>query len=158
MDFLRHGLVTLPIPSGWEDVSQIVLRDDSTLYGFRTNLVYSVEPTRLQETAAEFAARQLPVLTSTLKNYELRSEGESTLGPNRGYLREHVFASHREGDAEDPEGVTSVVQIQFYVVKDGRVHTFTVTEEASNEESLRRIAEWLFSRARIDGKAADLQE
>jgi hypothetical protein len=135
---LQHSYLTLPLPDSWEDASQIIAlgADDN---GFRPNLVFSHEPTKPGESAAEFAARQLPQLRAALTNFAVVEEGVARFGPNEGFLRDQTFSMERG----------EIRQLQFYVVMGMRVFTFTFTHLRDRLTSVRPLAESLFAQARI---------
>jgi hypothetical protein len=138
MPELRHNYLNLVIPDGWEDASQVIAlgpEDD----GFRPNLVFSQEPTKPGESAAEFAYRQLPELRKALTNYYLVWEGEATFGSNFGFLREHTF-SMEKGEFG---------QLQFYVVINDRAYNFQFTHLRENMADARVMAESLFTKAEL---------
>jgi hypothetical protein len=135
---IQHLYLTVPIPDGWEDASQVIALGPEK-DGFRCNLVFSQEPTKPGETATEFAARQLPQLRAALDGYILVREGEARFGPNSGFLREHTFSMEK----------ADIAQLQFYVILGGRCYTFTFTDLERNLSSSRSTGERMFSRARL---------
>ena len=136
---LQHNYLTLSLPNGWEDASQVIALgpEDS---GFRPNLVFSQEPTKANETAQQFAARQLPQLKQALTGYALVKEGMQKFGPNSGFLREHTFKMDKG----------EIGQLQFYVVSGGRAYTFTFTHLKGKLAGAKAIAEKLLSEARLN--------
>jgi hypothetical protein len=135
---LHHNFLTLTLPNGWEDASQIIALGQEE-GGFRPNLVFSQEPTKGNETAAEFAKRQLPQLKQALSGYVVVKEGNSKFGANSGFLREHNFKMERG----------EIGQLQFYVVISGRAYTFTFTHLKGKLASARALAEKLFTEAKL---------
>src|SRR5262245_28986959 len=140
MSILQHRYLTLDLPDGWEDASQVIALGPEAS-GFRPNLVFSQEPTRPGETAAEFAHRQLAQLKEVLPDYFLVREGDATFGSKAGFLREHVFFADKRRD---------VFQMQFYCVIEGRAYTFTFTHVRDEMPAARPMAERLFSAARLE--------
>jgi hypothetical protein len=136
---LQHNYLTLNLPAGWEDASQVIALgpEDS---GFRPNLVFSQEPTKPNESAAQFAARQLPQLRQALTGYQLVKEGNAKFGPNAGFLREHAFKMDKG----------EIGQLQFYVVSGGRAYTFTFTHLKGKLAGAKHIAEKLLTEARLN--------
>ena len=135
---LTHNYLTLDLPDDWEDASQVIALGPED-HGFRPNLVFSQEPTELDEDAADFAARQLPSLRDALPNYAVVREQTATFGPNTGFLREHTFAMDKG----------EIGQFQFYLVRDGRAYTFTLTHKKERFERLRALGGELIAGARL---------
>lgn len=139
MSVLQHNYLAIQMPDGWEDASQVIAlapEDD----GFRPNLIFSQEPTRDGEDAAQFAARQLSQLREVLEGYRIVSEGPAKFGSNVGFLREQEFIMDKG----------AIRQIQFYIVLDERNYTFTFTHLAHMLSSVRGVAEQMFASARIN--------
>jgi hypothetical protein len=139
---LQHNYLTLSLPAGWEDASQVIALgpEDS---GFRPNLVFSQEPTKPGESAAQFAARQLPQLKQALTGYVLVKEGMAKFGPNQGFLREHTFKMDKG----------EIGQLQFYVIINNRAYTFTFTHLKGKLAGAKSIAEKLLTEARLNLRA-----
>ena len=137
-NILRHNYLSLELPDDWEDASQVIALGPED-NGFRPNLVFSQEPAELDEDAAAFAARQLPSLHTALNNYSVVREQTATFGPNTGFLREHTFAMDKG----------EIGQFQFYVVRDGRAYTFTLTHKKERFERLRALGGELIAGARL---------
>jgi hypothetical protein len=143
---IRHNYLTILLPDEWEDASQVIgLGPEQD--GFRANVVFSQEKSIPGETAAEFAARQLPELRAALANYRVDREGDARFGPNAGFLREHTFSMDKG----------EIGQIQFYVTKHGYVFTLTVTNLLHRLNSIREISERIFAQARVGSEMGLLE-
>lgn len=142
MASIRHGSLTLPLPTDWVDASQVVAL--GPLEGtFRTSLVVSLEPIQPDETAQQFAARRLPEVRKVAPEFSLVAEKQATFGGKEGWLREQTFLV---------EGVR-IAQLQFHVVKDGTGFTFTYTQRADRLKRSRDVAEAFFASAQLGAKA-----
>ena len=130
MSVIHHNQVTVQLPSGWEDGTQVVALGPVD-GGFRPNLVASQEPTKGSETSEQFAQRQLPALKQVLQGFSMVREGVMTLGPHRGFLREHLF---------NVRG-SKLAQLQFYLVVGRTAYTFTYTHLANKLATTRKTAE-----------------
>jgi hypothetical protein len=137
---LRHGPLTIPIPEGWFDASQVVVMGPEE-EGFRSSLVVSVEPAGPKETAQQFAARMLPGVRKVAPGFTLVEEKAASFGGKDGVLREYTFTV---------EGAR-VAQLQFYVVKNGAGLTFTYTQLADRLPRTRAVAETFFSGTQVGG-------
>lgn len=135
---LVHDYLTLYLPEGWTDASQVIALGRAE-GGFRPNIVFSQEPTKNFETVEEFAARQLLQLKEALARYELLEQGAITFGQLPGYLRQHAFKMDKGW----------IGQLQFYHVRDGRCYTFTLTHLKEHLHTLKPIAEELLSRLQL---------
>lgn len=144
MSSIRHGPLTLPLPTGWFDASQVVAMgpQEGT---FRTSLVVSLEPVTPEETAEQFAARMLPQVRKVAPEFTLVAEKAASFGDKAGFLREHTFAV---------EGVR-IAQLQFYLVRDGAGYTFTYTQRADRLKKTRDVAEQFFASAQVGGAKAE---
>jgi hypothetical protein len=135
---IRHGLLTLPLPEGWLDMSQVMAlgpEDD----GFRSSLVVSMEPVSAHESVWDFAERTLQGLQQISADFEVVTEGQAIFGGKEGVLREHTFSA---------QGV-HVAQLQFYTLKWDLGWTFTYTQRAEQLQETRALAESLFAQARL---------
>jgi hypothetical protein len=137
-DTIRHGDITVPLPEGWADVSQIVAMGPEE-EGFRASLVVSTEPAQGKETAKELAARALPQLQRSAPGFALVSEKPATFGGQQGVSREYTCQA----------GNVKIAQLQFYCVKNGQAYTFTYTQRADRIAYTRALAELFFSSVRI---------
>jgi len=135
---IRHGELTLPLPDGWADASQIVAMGPEE-EGFRASIVISAEPSRGQETAKDLAARALPQLQRSVQGLALVSEKPATYGGQQGLSREYTCQA----------GDVKVAQLQFYCVRNGQSFTFTYTQRADRIAYTRTMAELFFSSVRI---------
>jgi hypothetical protein len=135
---IRHGDITVPLPEGWADVSQIVAMGPDE-EGFRASLVVSAEPAQGKETAKELAARALPQLQRSAPGFALVSEKAATFGGQQGVSREYTCQA----------GNIKVAQLQFYCVKNGQAYTFTYTQRADRIAYTRALAEMFFSSVRL---------
>ena len=116
---IRHGSLTLPLPTGWVDASQVVAL--GPLEGtFRTSLVVSLEPALPEETAQALAERRLPEVRKVAPEFALVAQQQASFGGKEGWLREQTFVV---------EGVR-IAQLQFHVVREGTGFTFTYTQRA----------------------------
>jgi hypothetical protein len=139
MNPLQHNYLSLDLPEGWEDASQVIALGPEE-NGFRPNLVFSQEPLkRIGESAEEFARRQLPQLRQALDEYFLIKEGRARMGSLIGYLRAHSFAMERG----------EVGQFQFYVVSKTHAFTFTFTHLRERFEDSRELAEKVIGGAQL---------
>lgn len=135
---IRHGPLTLPLPDGWFDASQVVAMGPED-GGFRTSMVVSLEPVHPGESAQQFAARMLPQVQKVAPGFSLVAEKDATYGDKEGVLREHTFTV---------EGLR-VAQLQFLTVKNGVGYTFTYTQRADRLARTRAVAEQLFVSAKL---------
>jgi hypothetical protein len=136
MPAIHHNQLTLMLPMGWEDGTQVVALGPVD-GNFRPNLVASQEPVKGAESAEGFAQRQLPALKQALQNYALIKEGAAAFGRLSGFLREHQFTTRG----------TKLGQLQFYVISGRTAFTLTYTHLANRLSTTRRIAEQLFASA-----------
>jgi hypothetical protein len=134
---IQHGHLTLPLPEGWVDVSQIVAMGPEE-DGFRASLVVSTEPARGEETPRDVAARALPQLQRA-PGFALVGEKPASYGGLQGFSREYSCQVD----------TTKVAQLQFYCVKNGQAHTFTYTQRADRIAHTRALAELFFASVRI---------
>jgi len=137
---IRHGPLTIPLPEGWFDASQVVAMGPEE-GGFRSSLVVSVEPVRPEETVEQFATRMLPGVRKVAPGFILLAEQLANFGGKDGVLREHTF---------EVEG-TVVAQLQFYLVKSGVGLTFTYTQLAARLKDTRAVAEKFFTGSQVSG-------
>ncbi|MFN0062872.1 MAG: DcrB-related protein [Myxococcaceae bacterium] len=138
MPNLQHNALSLALPQGWEDGSQVIALGPQD-GGFRPNLVFSQEPVKAGENSAQFAARQLPQLKQALTGYVLVKEGAAKFGNNSGFLREHAFKMEK----------SEIGQLQFYVVNGGTAFTFTFTHLKPKLAAAKPTAEKLFTQAKL---------
>lgn len=137
---IRHGPLTIPLPEGWFDASQVVAMGPEE-GGFRSSLVVSVEPARPEETVQQFAARMLPGVRKVAPGFTLVGEKAANFGGKDGVLREYTF---------QVEGAL-VAQLQFYLVKSGVGLTFTYTQLAARLPATRAVAEKFFTASQVSG-------
>ncbi len=137
---IRHGPLTIPLPEGWFDASQVVAMGPEEA-GFRSSLVVSVEPVRPGETVEQFSARMLPGVRKVAPGFILIAEQLASFGGKDGVLREYTF---------EVEG-TVVAQLQFYLVKSGVGLTFTYTQLAARLKDSRAVAEKFFAGSQVAG-------
>lgn len=135
---IKHGPLTLSLPEGWFDASQVVAMGPEE-GGFRTSMVVSLEPVHSGETVQQFAARMLPQVQKVAPGFSLVAEKAATYGDKEGVLREHTFTV---------EGLR-VAQLQFLLVKNGVGYTFTYTQRADRLARTRAVAEQLFASAKV---------
>lgn len=139
---MQYGNLRMSLPEGWSDATQIVATGPAE-QGFRSSLAVSSEPAKPRETVKEYATRVAGMLSKVVEQFELLSEREATFGNNNGFVREYTHVAR---------GV-KLAQIQFYVLRDGVVHTFTYTQRAEKLAMSRHTAERLFSSVNL-GPAA----
>ncbi|MDY7232163.1 DcrB-related protein [Hyalangium rubrum] len=137
---IRHGPLTIPLPEGWFDASQVVAMGPEEA-GFRSSLVVSVEPALAEETSQQFAARLLPAIRKVAPGFNLVEEKAANFGGKDGVLRECTF---------NVEGAL-VSQLQFYLVRSGVGLTFTYTQLASRLKDTRAVAEKFFTGSQVSG-------
>lgn len=137
---IRHGPLTLPLPEGWFDASQVVAMGPEE-GGFRSSLVVSVEPARPDETVQQFAARMLTGVRKVAPGLTIVSEKAASFGGKDGVLREYTFTV---------EG-RHIAQLQFYLVKGGVGLTFTYTQLVDRLAETRKVAEQFFTGAQVSG-------
>lgn len=135
---IRHGELTVPLPDGWADASQIVAMGPEE-EGFRASVVVSAEPSQGQETAKDFAARALSQLQRSVQGFALVSEKPASFGGQQGVSREYTCQA----------GNVKIAQLQFYCVTNGQSFTFTYTQRADRIAYTRAMAELFFSSVRI---------
>jgi len=137
---IRHGPLTIPLPEGWFDASQVVAMGPEEA-GFRSSLVVSVEPARKAETVEQFSARLLPGVRKVAPGFVLIAEQLANFGGKDGVLREYTY---------EIEG-TVVAQLQFYLVKSEIGLTFTYTQLAARLKDTRAVAEKFFTGTQVTG-------
>ncbi|MCP3163549.1 DcrB-related protein [Myxococcus qinghaiensis] len=135
---IRHGDLTLPLPEGWADASQVVAMGPVE-EGFRASVVVSTEPRQGQETAKDLATRALAQLQRSTQGFALVSEKPAKFGGQQGLTREYTCLA----------GALKVAQLQFYCVKDKQAYTFTYTQRADRIAYTRAVAELFFGSVRI---------
>ena len=138
MPTIRHNELTLQLPEGWEDGTQVTLiapADDN----FRPNLIASRDHVRPGTVLRSFAANQVLILRRALKNYALVEEAPARFGGIEGLLREQTFESNG----------TPVAQVQFCFLAGQVVHTLTYTHLASKLPQARKTAEGLFASVQV---------
>ncbi|MDY7224783.1 DcrB-related protein [Hyalangium rubrum] len=131
---MQYGNLRMTLPEGWSDGTQIVATGPAE-QGFRSSLAVSSEPARPRETVTEYAARVAGMLSKVTEQFELVSERPATYGSVSGFMREYTHVAR---------GV-KLAQIQFYVLREGVVHTFTYTQRAERINVSRHVAERLFA-------------
>jgi hypothetical protein len=131
---MQYGNLRITLPEGWSDGTQILATGPAE-QGFRSTLAVLAEPVKPRETVAEYAARVGQMLSKMTEQYQLVSERPATFGNTSGFVREYTHLAR---------GVR-LAQIQFYVLRDGVVHTFTYTQRADRITLGRTVAERLFS-------------
>jgi hypothetical protein len=139
---MQYGNLQMALPEGWSDATQIVATGPAE-DGFRSSLAYSSEALRPRETPPQYAARMLAVLSRVTEQFQLVAERPATFGTLSGFLREYTHMAR---------GV-KLAQLQFYVLADGRVHTFTFTQRAERMPATRHIAEKLLASATLGGSS-----
>ncbi|MFY2563646.1 DcrB-related protein [Corallococcus terminator] len=135
---IRHGALTLSLPMGWEDRSQVIAVAPE-VDGFRSSLVVSVEPVTSSETAARLAARMLSNTQRVAPGFILVSERDAIFGGNKGFLREYSVLLQGQ----------RVSQLQFYTVKESVGFTFTYTQREDLLVRTRSVAETAFASAQL---------
>jgi len=110
--------VYLPIPSGWEDRSQIIVvqgGDDE----FRRNIVVVQEPLRAR-TVDEFIESHLETLNQTFTGFSLRLREPVAFGHHHGHLLDYGFTASEK----------AYRQRQFIVPHGDAIYTFTYSDLA----------------------------
>jgi len=136
---LRHNELTIALPAGWREQSEVVavVGLDRPEHDFQATMVVSRDLAAEGEHAEAFAARQLPLLRGALAGYSLLSEGPLRLAGHDGFAREHAFMT----------GGGNVQQLQWYVVHNGTAYTFTFTDLPADFADSRAVAIKLLERA-----------
>lgn len=130
----NHGDLSLPLPSGWFDASQLLLAGPEE-NGFRPNLTITFQPVAEGITAEDYAKGFRVTLAQELTDYQVVKEGPARFGGLSGFLREQTFELEK----------VKVAQLQFCVVQQGLARTFTFTHRAARLESYRTFAESMLS-------------
>ncbi|MBJ6765980.1 DcrB-related protein [Myxococcaceae bacterium JPH2] len=141
---IRHGALTVSVPMGWDDRSQVIAVAPE-VDGFRSSLVVSVEPVTSSETAAQLAARMLPNTQRVAPGFTLVNERDALFGGNKGVLREYTVLMQGQ----------RVAQLQFYTVRDSVGFTFTYTQRADLLARTRSVAETAFASAQVGMPATE---
>jgi hypothetical protein len=128
MALIRHNEISLPLPPGWEDHSQ-VLAVGPREGNFRPNIVITFEFPDGNESVEHFARRQLPSLQKSLDRLEVIAEGPVIFGGLSGYLREYRFVINN----------ITAKQLQFHVLAGPKIYTFTYTDLPDRPVLDRRI-------------------
>jgi hypothetical protein len=131
---MQYGNLRMTLPEGWSDGTQILATGPAE-QGFRSSLAVLAEPARPRETVADYAARVGGMLSKVTEQFELVSERAATFGSTSGFVREYTHLAR---------GV-KLTQIQFYVLREGVVHTFTYTQRTERINVNRHVAEKLFA-------------
>jgi hypothetical protein len=131
---MQYGNLRMTLPEGWSDGTQILATGPAE-QGFRSSLAVLAEPARPRETVADYAARVGGMLSKVTEQFELVSERPATFGSVSGFVREYTHMAR---------GV-KLTQIQFYVLREGVVHTFTYTQRTERINVSRHVAEKLFA-------------
>jgi hypothetical protein len=136
-----HNNISLPMPMGWEDGTQVVIVAPEAEGGFRPNVVMSRDPPEPpDETPQAFSARHQRALRSALERYELLDEHDHRrVGPYDGFLREHAFLANAQ----------RLQQFQYYFRYEGWVYTLTFTHLASHFPEWRARALEIFAKLRF---------
>ena len=145
MALLRHNELTIAIPAGWSEQSDVVavVALERPEHDFQATMVVSRDRATEGELAKAFAARQLPLLRSALAGYSLLSEGPLRVGGHEGFAREHAFMT----GAGDPRlGGGKVQQLQWYVVHGETAYTFTFSDLPADFAGSRPVAIGLLER------------
>jgi hypothetical protein len=142
---LRHNELTMALPPGWKDETEVVaiVALERPEHRFRATVVVSCDRAAEGETADAFAARQLPLLRGAFLEYTVIAEGPLRIGAQDGFVREHSFAS-RAGNV--PATVETVQQLQWYVIHDGTAYTFRFSDLPADFADSRPTAITLFER------------
>jgi hypothetical protein len=138
MASIQHNALHIPLPSGWDDGSQVVALGPVD-GGFRPNFVASREPAKPGESPDKYAARVLPALKGSLQGYAVVKEGAATFGKNAGFQREHTFTANGQ----------KIGQVQLYLVVGAQAHTLTFTHLAPKLAGARKLAEQLFAETKL---------
>ena len=141
---MKYGNLQMTLPEGWSDGTQILATGPSD-QGFRSTLAVLAEPVKPRETVAEYAARVLGMLSKSTEQFELVSERPATFGSVSGFVREYNHTVR---------GGVRLAQIQFYVMRDGQVYTFTYTQRAERINMSRHTAEKLFASVNLTSTSA----
>ncbi|NTX34721.1 DcrB-related protein [Myxococcus sp. CA033] len=137
---LRHGALTLSLPEGWQDTSQVIALGPED-GGFRPSVVVSVEPVKPSETAQQLAARMLSSIQQHAQSLTLLSERQVTHGDKVGVQREYILTLQG----------ARIAQLQFCTVKEGMGLTFTFSQREDRFRATRAVGEAVFAQARVGG-------
>lgn len=139
MALLRHNELTIALPAGWSERSDVVavVALERPEHDFQATMVVSRDHAAAGEDAEAFAARQLPLLRSALTGYSLLSERPLRTGGHDGFARDHTFLTAAGG---------KVQQMQWYVVHDGTAYTFTFSDLPEDFADSRAVAVRLLER------------
>jgi hypothetical protein len=140
---MNYGNLRMTLPEGWSDGTQIVATGPVE-QGFRSSLAVLAEPAKPRETVADYAARVGQMLSKVTEQFRVVSERPATFGNVSGFVREYTHMAR---------GVM-LAQIQFYVLREGVVHTFTYTQRAERIHLTRHVAEKLFASVNLTPASA----
>ena len=150
MDQVRHADVTLPLPLGWEDGSQIAILGPSNGQ-FRPNIVVSKERLKADETFDQFIVQIKRSLREVLENYQICEEGRATIGKWSGYMLEQTFTN------SDGRPSTILQQQQFFLIVGETVYTFTCSNTADAFDATRAEIKKIISGAHIRGLSREIE-
>jgi hypothetical protein len=147
MALLRHNELTIALPAGWREHSDVVavVALERPEHDFRATMVVSRDRAGEDELAEAFAARQLPLLRGALRAYSLLSQGPLRAGGHDGFAREHTFITSGGGNVQ---------QLQWYVVHDETAYTFTFTDLPVDFADSRAVAIKLLERVSFEEHAS----
>jgi hypothetical protein len=131
---LRHGALSLDLPDGWEDQSQVigVGPEDS---GFRPNVVLTFAALEKGESLGKLAAKTWPSMEKVLPGLKRGKEGPALLGERPVFQREHTF---------EMEG-RPLAQLQTFIAAGDRALVLTYTHlEARFDAQARAQARQIF--------------
>lgn len=139
MPTIRYREMSIPLPSGWEDATQVV-GINKAVGDFRANIVVSSEAVSDDLSAEQFCKRNLPSLRSALSAMVLEEEGPDKFGEWSGYKIVYRFMA----------GGNLLKQIQWYVKHGKTMYTLTCTDVPEHfAATTRSQAEQMFSDFRL---------
>lgn len=140
MEMFRHQLVAA-LPTGWlAKESVTVIAPDG-----QANVIVSSEPIDAAVDTTRYATTQGDLLRREFPGYQDLGEGPMTwLGGHDGYFRRFEWSP--------PDGVP-VMQVQLYLVLDGRGFTATATTPSTQFERFANVIEDIILGLALDRRA-----
>src|SRR5438874_170254 len=121
MTVIRHNEITVALPAGWQDGTQVVAVSPAQAE-FRPNLVITSEPVEPDQEMGDYATKQLARLREALEEFVLLVEGEANYGVAHGYIVEYELTASN----------MRLKQAQFYLTANAMVYTYTYTNLAGS--------------------------
>lgn len=143
MTFASIGGVVLPILSGWEDNSQLILshpRQDE----FTPNVVV-VRAAVNGRSMDQFIAQHMEQLARTFDGLQVGRSEPTQLGIHSGYLIDYTFTAYKK----------QYRQTQFFSMKNASIYTFTASATALQFPTFWPLVTHIITSARIEGTGPD---